>query len=114
MTKSNIVLLPIFILLILSVGIAGAQTSDQFVVNSADWVDVYSTIMYANIEGAPYYFVINEAHGLVLPQYMDKSLDIHLIESSTVPYMSGYKATLEKACLLYTSDAADEEDSVDL
>jgi hypothetical protein len=88
----------IILLLTLSIYMttAGAQPEYQIVVNSADWVDVYSAIMYANHEGIPYHFVISEAHGQVLPQYMDKTLDIHLIKSNNVPYLSGYKTTLEK------------------
>lgn len=86
----------IILLLILLSGVASAQSAGQIVVNSADWVDVYSAIMYANHEGIPYHFVIGEAHAQVLPQYMDKTLDIRLIKSNNVPYLSGYKTTLEE------------------
>ncbi|HEY9204396.1 MAG TPA: zinc ribbon domain-containing protein [Candidatus Methanoperedens sp.] len=81
------------VLLIFITGIAHADEG-QVVVNSADWVDVYSSIMYANLKGMPYYFVVDEAHARVLPQYMNKDLDVHLVESDTVPYLPNYKNTL--------------------
>lgn len=82
------------LLILLSFGTANAQ---QVVVNSADWVDVYSSVMYANLEKTPYYFTINEAHARDLPQYMNRGLDIRLVESDTVPYLAGYKGTLESS-----------------
>ncbi|MCX9010613.1 MAG: zinc ribbon domain-containing protein [Candidatus Methanoperedens sp.] len=82
------------LLILLSPGTANAQ---QTVVNSADWVDVYSSVMYSNLEKTPYYFTISETHARELPQYINKGLDIRLVESDTVPYLAGYKGTLESS-----------------
>ena len=86
----------IILLLILFSGVASAQSAGQIVVNSADWTDVYSTIIYANLEGIPYHFVISESHAQDLPQYMDKNLDVRVIESDSVPYLTNYKSILEE------------------
>lgn len=90
--KQMVILL---LLLTLCTGIVNAQPTEQIVVNSADWVDVYSTIMYANLGGIPYHFVISEDHAPILPQYMDKNLSVRLVESDSVPYVVNYESILK-------------------
>ncbi|VVB94994.1 Uncharacterised protein [uncultured archaeon] len=87
------ILLLLIALLTTGAGTAYAREG-QVVVNSADWVDVYSSIMYANLEGMPYYFVVDEPHARALPLYMNKEIEVHLVESDTVPYLPNYKNTL--------------------
>lgn len=92
MVRCQVILL---IGIILLAGVAGAQSDGQVVINSGDWVDVYSAIMYANFNGMPYNFAISEPHARAMTQYLDKSWDIHVIESDRVPYLVNYKGTLE-------------------
>ncbi|TRZ91603.1 MAG: zinc ribbon domain-containing protein, partial [Methanosarcinales archaeon] len=94
MIRFPVVLLMVIILL---AGAAGAQPDGQVVINSAEWVDVYSAIMYANFKGMPYNFVISEPHARVMTRYMDKNRDIRVIESDSVPYLVNYKGTLESS-----------------
>jgi hypothetical protein len=90
----------IFVILLFLTFFAGpahAQPAGQVLINSADWLDVYSGIMYANLEGMPSNFAISEPQARALMQYMDKDMDIHLIESQSVPYIADYKGTLENS-----------------
>lgn len=105
MTKLMLlVLLPI-----LFTGIANAQPSGQVVINSADWVDVYSAISFANFKGMPYHFTINEPHARVITQYMDKNLDVYLIESEAVPYIANYRDTLSKSGLKVVNETSSSD-----
>lgn len=70
---------------------------EQIVVNSADWIDVYSAMVYANLNGLECKFVNSEAQAAVLPSVLDRTKRIHLIESERVPFIVGYKKTLEDA-----------------
>ncbi len=89
----HLILLLLVALLSTGAGIAYAREG-QVVVNSADWVDVYSSVMYANLEGMPYYFVVDEPHARALPLYMNKEIEVHLVESDTIPYLPNYRSTL--------------------
>lgn len=89
----------ILLLLILNTGYANAQQAGQVVINSADWGDVYSAVMYANFNNMPYYFTISEPHARVIPQYLNKNLDVRLFESKSVPYLVNYKNILEQGGL---------------
>lgn len=89
-------ILIILLLLILNTGYANAQQAGQVVINSADWGDVYSAVMYSNFNNIPYYFAISEPHARVIPQYLDRNLDVRLFESESVPYLVNYKNILEQ------------------
>lgn len=87
--------LTILLLYIMFTSVACAQPAGQVVINSADWVDVYSSIMYSNFIGIPYNFAISETHAMDMPVYMDKQPDVLLIESQKIPYITNYKQNLE-------------------
>ncbi len=89
----------ILLLLILNTGYANAQQAGQVVINSADWGDVYSAVMYANFNNMPYFFAISEPHARVIPQYLNKNLDVRLFESESVPYLVNYKNIIEQGGL---------------
>ncbi len=67
---------------------------DMLVVNSEEWVDVYSGVMYANLVGKPFNFVTSREHSVRLPSILG-SENIYLIESGKHPFVMGYKSTLE-------------------
>ena len=92
-------ILIMLLLLILNTGYANAQQAGQVVINSADWGDVYSAVMYSNFNNIPYYFAISEPHARVIPQYLDRDLDVRLFESESVPYLVNYKNILEQGGL---------------
>jgi len=84
------------IFVILSVQPAYAQEEEQIVVNSADWIDVYSAAIYANLNGLECKFVNSEVQTAIIPAVLDKTKRIHLIESERVPFIVGYEDFLEK------------------
>lgn len=92
-------ILIILLLLILNTGYANAQQAGQVVINSADWGDVYSAVMYSNFNNIPYYFAISEPHARVIPQYLDRNQGVRLFESESVPYLVNYKNILEQGGL---------------
>ncbi len=72
-----------------------AQSPDeQIVINSADWIDVYSAICYANLNGIESTFVNSPAQGKILASVLDRSKPVHLIQSSKGPIIAGYRSYL--------------------
>ncbi len=94
--------LPIFVLisisLMLGLGtVVSAQPvgSEQIVINSADWIDVYSATCYANLNGQDSKFVNSPAQGKILSSVLDRSKPVHLIQSGKEPISAGYRSYLE-------------------
>jgi hypothetical protein len=71
-----------------------ACAQEQVVINSGDWRDVYSSMMYANLRGMPAAFITDAPHATALPNYLDKNPDVLLIESETSPFFANYEGTL--------------------
>ena len=68
---------------------------DQIIINSADWIDVYSATCYANLNGIESKFVNSPTQGKILTSVLDRSKPVYLIQSSTAPIIAGYKSYLE-------------------
>lgn len=73
---------------------SAACAQEQVVINSGDWRDVYSSMIYANLRGIPSQFITDAPHATALPNYLDKDPDILLVESETSPFFVNYEATL--------------------
>jgi len=73
---------------------SAACAQEQVVINSGDWKDVYSSMIYANLRGMPSQFITDAPHATALPNYLDKDPDILLVESETSPFFVNYEATL--------------------
>lgn len=73
-----------------------AHQAEQIVVNSADWIDVYSAMLYANLNGVESKFVNSDTQAMILTSVLDRTKRIHLIESESKPIIAGYKSTLER------------------
>ena len=71
-----------------------ACAQEQVVINSGDWKDVYSSMMYANLCGMPASFITDAPHATALPNYLDKGPDILLVESETSPFFANYEGML--------------------
>ena len=85
----------VILLVILSINTASAEV-DQVIINSADWQDVYSGMLYASLGGVPSKFILSEQHSTIIIPVLDKSLtDVYLIESTSVPYTINYKNRLK-------------------
>jgi hypothetical protein len=87
----------VLLLIYFTAGNAIAAT-DQVVVNSADWQDVYSGALYAGLEGIPAKFLVTSEQAPFLITTLERSRrNILLIESSTNPFAFGYKSSLGAA-----------------
>jgi hypothetical protein len=87
--------LGIFMLGIGAVSAQPAEVEEQIVINSADWIDVYSAICYANLNEQDSKFVTSPAQGKVLSSVLDRTKTVHLFQSSKDPILAGYKSYLE-------------------
>ncbi len=78
---------------------ASALTEDEInrvIINSADWRDVYSGIMYANLGGKSSSFLVSTRHSMLLINQLDnRQKNILVISSKKNPYVVGYKPLLE-------------------
>jgi hypothetical protein len=70
---------------------------EKVISNSADWKDVYSSMLYASlIEKQPGLFLTSTKHGIVMLYSIPKGANGTLIVSSrSQPYAVGYKNTME-------------------
>jgi len=84
----------ILILTCVIASMPAACAQEQVVINSGDWRDVYSSMMYANLRGMPASFITDAPHATALPNYLDKDPDILLVESETSPFFANYEGTL--------------------
>ena len=86
----------IIFLLILSVNTSSAEVVDQVIINSANWQDVYSGILYAELSEVPSKFILSEEYSTgIIPLLNNRLTDVYLIESDRVPYAMYYKNRLE-------------------
>jgi archaellum component FlaF (FlaF/FlaG flagellin family) len=61
--------------------------------NSADWRDVYSTIIYSNLGGATSHFLTGTAHGPIMLYEVPQTSDmVEIVTSADRPYYVGYEA----------------------
>lgn len=87
----------IIIILSIIVTIPNIYGLEKVISNSADWKDVYSSMLYATlIEKHPGLFLTSAKHSSVLLYSIPKSTDgILIVSSRTQPYIVNYKGVLE-------------------
>lgn len=75
-----------------------ASAVDQVVINSKDWRDVYTGVVYAKLSGLDVHYVAEETQGLQLIKEVlnPAATEILLIESEK-PFVISYQPQLEKA-----------------
>ncbi len=92
-------ILSISLLLVLISSSAYALTEDEIqrvIINSADWRDVYSGVMYSNLQGKTSNFLVSTRHSTLLINQLDKNQKNTLVVSSKKnPYVVGYRPLLE-------------------
>src|SRR3989344_2466884 len=71
---------------------------DQVIINSQDWKDIYTGLLYAQLTGKDAHFIAEKTQGLqLINEVIDKNKkDVLLIESEN-PVAIGYKSHLENA-----------------
>ncbi|MBN2422093.1 hypothetical protein JXB41_02610 [Candidatus Woesearchaeota archaeon] len=83
-------------ILIAVLQLAYAFEPQQIISNSADWQDVYSTLLYGKLQGKPSYFLVSSRHSTLLISQLPKTEKrIWVINSKKNPYIIGYKGILE-------------------
>ena len=69
---------------------------DRVIVNSADWHDVYSGMLYASLLGVPSNFLVSQQDGAILLYSIPTNEpNILVVSSRTQPYVVGYGPFLQ-------------------
>ena len=69
---------------------ASAQEFNHIISNSEDWRDVYSSMLYASLEGAGSDFLVSTKHGAILLNDISRNRDVRVITSKKLPYVFNY------------------------
>lgn len=84
------------ILSLLIISIANAAIEENHVIiNSKDWKDVYSSVIYANLNGKKSSFLLNQAYASIILRVLPNENSVLAISSRTSPYVKGYKTIIE-------------------
>lgn len=88
--------LAFLILIIVSIAssFAAAAPGQTVIANSADWSDVYSTLLYANLLETTGYFLTSTPHGPILLYEIPQDTEIQIITSADTPFVVGYEALI--------------------
>ncbi|MFH0869576.1 MAG: hypothetical protein V1866_00785 [archaeon] len=91
----SIVAVALFIFWLASISSFALAKTDEVVSNSADWRDVYSSIIYANLIGASNHFLTSTPHGPILLFEIPKNREgIQIITSADKPFYVGYESLM--------------------
>ncbi len=93
LNKKPLILVTILILALLT---TPSYAAEQVIINSADWRDVYSGMLYARLEGKQGHFLTSERHArIILPSIPRSSESMEVFSSRNNPFIVGYQALLE-------------------
>lgn len=70
-------------------------SATRYISNSEDWKDVYSVMLFANLNGGQSNFLTSAKHSSLLLYSIKNDDEIRVISSSTNRFVVGYKDTLE-------------------
>ena len=70
-------------------------SAQRIIVNSEDWRDVYSTMLYGNFNGETTDFLVSDKHATLILNAIPKTTDIKALSSKKNPFIVGYKSILE-------------------
>ena len=65
----------IYILILLLVATI-ASAAPQIIVNSGDWTDVYSAMLYGSLSGTTVSFLVSDKHSTLILNSIDRNLDL--------------------------------------
>lgn len=83
------------ILFVLMLFMIKASLGATIIINSADWRDVYSGMVYGNLNGESASFLVSDKHGMLILNSIPKGSEVKALSSEDNPYMFGYKSLLE-------------------
>ncbi len=89
MKKRYIVCLLFSIIFLLSLS-TFVSAEFQTLINSDEWIDVYSGMLYSRLNYADSDFVIDELHGIEQLGILDRNIDDVILIESDDPYVIGY------------------------
>ncbi|NYZ78441.1 hypothetical protein H0N96_03505 [Candidatus Micrarchaeota archaeon] len=92
--KNLLPLLALAVFAFASTPVFTLAVNEQVVINSNDWRDVYSGVLYAGLLGENSKFLIAEGHALILDRFLDSRLPVLAIESTGQPMSFGYVSLL--------------------
>ncbi|MEK6968648.1 MAG: hypothetical protein AABX51_08565 [Nanoarchaeota archaeon] len=72
-----------------------AQQYEQIIANSADWHDVYSTIIFGKLQGIQTNFLVGQPHANILLFSIPKTRSVLIVSSSRNSYAVGYKSLFD-------------------
>ncbi len=109
----KLIFIILFVLLLL---IQTAIAEDQIVINSKNWQDVYSGMIYAKIKGVDVHYIVEETQGILLiKDVLDKNKkEVLNLESEDNPFIFGYKEKLEKEEFKVETLSGGEEENLQL
>jgi hypothetical protein len=74
---------------------ANAAEPNTIVSNSADWIDVYSVMLYGSLTNRQTTFLVSDKHALLLPEYLQANSHIWVISSPQNEFTVGYDSYLK-------------------
>ena len=90
--KNKFILLIVLCLFLIHLG---AAAPNYVISNSEDWRDVYSIILYANLQGLDSDFLVSTAHGPILLKGINKDYNLLIISSKDSPLVFNYPSLAE-------------------
>lgn len=86
----------ILLMIIFLVSVASAAIEEgHVIINSKEWKDVYSSIIYSNINGKKSSFILSPNYATIILNNVPKGLSVLAISSRTHPYIKGYKSLMD-------------------
>jgi hypothetical protein len=86
----------LLVAIVLATALLPAIHAASVVINSEDWIDVYSGMLYARMTGQPSLFMTSQRYVTVLPLILPKGDQVLVIESERFPYAANLGSTLRR------------------
>ncbi|OIO61932.1 hypothetical protein AUJ83_03890 [Candidatus Woesearchaeota archaeon CG1_02_33_12] len=81
-------IIPMFLLMSLC-------SAQRTIINSEDWRDVYSAMLYSNLQGETADFLVSDKHATLILNAIPKTESIKAFSSKKNPFIIGYESILE-------------------
>ena len=114
MKKKIFMIYSIFLILFLILGFISAQDFSYLISNSENWKDVYSTVLYANLNGVGSDFLVSTPHGPILLAGINKNNDIRIISSKKNPYVFNYESMVRNTGFRNAEEIIMEEANLEI
>ncbi len=106
--KRGFILGSLVIAFLLFVPLMHAAPYTYVISNSAKWTDVYSSVLFSNLQGLPNSFLTSTSDGPILAKEIEPQNNVRVLTSSSDPYVFNYASQLKSSGF---SDASEEKSS---